>query len=299
MERNAMERLNGVIPPMVTPFQQDGRIDELNLAKLVQFLTERVHGLFICGSYGNGPLMNVEEKKRVVDVVAKHIRKETQLVVHVGSTNVRDSVELAKYAEGAGAQRVASVPPYYFHHTRESIKLFFDRLVHAVRIPVYVYNNPKFTGVALDVPLVQELADIGVAGIKDSSFDIMLLANFVRGIKRPDFDVVLGTEAMFLYAAAIGVKAFIPGLGNAFPEICVDLHKAAMNREADRALELQWKVNALRDVMYLAKSTVVAVYALLKIRGVCEAYPREPFIPLSDAEVAHMKNELVKAGFLS
>jgi dihydrodipicolinate synthase/N-acetylneuraminate lyase len=58
-------------------------------------------------------------------------------------------------------------------------------------------------------------------------------------------------------------------------------------------------VNELRDIMYLAKSTVVAVYALLKIRGVCEAYPREPFIPLSDPEVAHMKAELVKAGFLS
>ena len=112
------------------------------------------------------------------------------------------------------------------------------------------------------------------------------------------FDVVLGTEAMFLYAATIGVKAFIPGLGNAFPEICVDLHTAAMNREADRALALQWRVNALRDVMYLAKSTVVAVYALLKIRGVCEAYPREPFIPLSDQECDRMKAELAAGGFL-
>jgi len=293
-----MERLNGVIPPMVTPFQRDGRVDERNLAKLVQFLTERVQGLFICGSYGNGPLMNVEEKKGVIDVVAKHVRKETQLIVHVGSTNVRDSVEVAKYAEGAGAHRVAAVPPYYFHHTHESIKLFFDRLVQAVRIPVYVYNNPKFTGVALDVPLVQELADLGVAGIKDSSFDIMVLANFVRGIKQPDFDVVLGTEAMFLYAAAIGVKAFIPGLGNAFPEICVDLHRAAMNREAERALALQWRVNELRDVMYLAKSTVVAVYALLQIRGVCEAFPREPFIPLPEREVAAMREMLVKRGFV-
>jgi dihydrodipicolinate synthase/N-acetylneuraminate lyase len=298
MECIAMEKLNGVIPPMVTPFQRDGRVDDRNLAKLVQFLTERVQGLFICGSYGNGPLMNVEEKKGVIDVVAKHVRKETQLIVHVGSTNVRDSVELAKYAEGAGAHRVAAVPPYYFHHTRESIKLFFDRLVQAVQIPVYVYNNPKFTGVALDVPLVQELADLGVAGIKDSSFDIMVLANFVRGIKQPEFDVVLGTEAMFLYAATIGVKAFIPGLGNAFPEICVDLHTAAMNREAERALALQWRVNALRDVMYLAKSTVVAVYALLKIRGVCEAYPREPFIPLSDQECDQMKAKLMAGGFL-
>jgi len=293
-----MEKLHGVIPPMVTPFRCNGNIDELNLAKLVQFLSERVHGLFICGSYGSGPLMNLDEKRQVIDTVVKHARPGTELIVHVGSTNVRDSVELAKYAEGAGAGRVASVVPFYFHHTRDSIKLFFDRLVKSVRIPVYVYNNPKFTGVALDVPLVQELADIGVAGIKDSSFDIMVLASFVRGIKRTDFDVVLGTEAMFLYAAAIGVRAFIPGLGNAFPEICADLYNAAVNRESDRALQLQWQVNALRDVMYLAKSTVVAVYALLKIRGVCEAYPREPFIPLSDKEVVLMREELVKAGFV-
>jgi dihydrodipicolinate synthase/N-acetylneuraminate lyase len=294
-----MQKLVGVVPPMVTPFARDGSLDEYNLTKLVHFLSEHVHGLFICGSYGNGPLMNVEEKKRVIDVVAKSIPARIQLVVHVGATNVRDAVELARYAEGAGAARVASVAPYYFHHTRDSIKLYFERVMKAVRIPVYVYNNPRFTGVAMDVPLVQELADLGVAGIKDSSFDIMLLANFVRKIKNPDFDVVLGTEALFLFAATIGVQAFIPGLGNAFPEICVDLYKAATQFEMERARTLQAQVNELRDIMYLAKSTVVAVYALLKIRGVCEAYPREPFIPLPDAEVAHMEGGLVKAGFLS
>jgi dihydrodipicolinate synthase/N-acetylneuraminate lyase len=64
------------------------------------------------------------------------------------------------------------------------------------------------------------------------------------------------------------------------------------------ARTLQAKVNELRDIMYLAKSTVVAVYALLKLRGVCEAYPREPFIALSDRELAAMREQLVKAGFL-
>jgi len=76
------------------------------------------------------------------------------------------------------------------------------------------------------------------------------------------------------------LKAFIPGLGKRLPG---DLRRPAYGGDEPRggagALRLQWKVNALRDVMYLAKSTVVAVYALLKIRGVCEAYPREPFIP--------------------
>jgi dihydrodipicolinate synthase/N-acetylneuraminate lyase len=66
----------------------------------------------------------------------------------------------------------------------------------------------------------------------------------------------------------------------------------------DRARTLQARVNELRDIMYLAKSTVVAVYAMLKIRGVCEAYPREPFIPLGDREVAAMRESLVRSGFL-
>jgi dihydrodipicolinate synthase/N-acetylneuraminate lyase len=293
-----MQKLIGVVPPMVTPFTPEGEIDERNLARLVEFLCGHVHGLFICGSYGNGPLMTVDEKKRVMDVVMRHRRAGVQVVVHVGTTNVRDSVALARHAEGVGADKVSSVVPYYFHHTTESIKLHFDRLVQAVRIPVYAYNNPKFTGVSMDVPLVQELADLGVAGIKDSSFDIMVLANFVRRIKNPDFDVVLGTEAMFLYAATLGVRAFIPGLGNAFPELCVDLYEAATKFEMERARTLQTRVNELRDIMYLAKSTVVAVYALLKIRGVCEAYPREPFVALGDREVAEMREQLRKAGFL-
>jgi dihydrodipicolinate synthase/N-acetylneuraminate lyase len=293
-----MSKLIGVVPPMVTPFRRDGSVDEDNLATLVTFLSQHVHGLFICGSYGNGPLMNVEEKKRVIDVVAKTKAPRVQLVVHVGATNVRDAVELARYAEGAGADKVSSVAPYYFHHTRDSINLYFERLVQAVKIPVYAYNNPKFTGVTMDVSLVQGLADLGVAGVKDSSFDIMTLASFSRKITAPGFDVVLGTEAMFLYAATVGVRAFIPGLGNAFPEICVDLFEAATKLEMERARALQARVNDLRDIMYLAKSTVVAVYALLRIRGVCEAYPREPFIALGDREIAAMREQLVKAGFL-
>jgi len=294
-----MKKLEGVVPPMVTPFAADGSLDEYSLAKLVAFLAAHVHGLFICGSYGNGPLMNTDEKKRVIDLVATNIPARIQLVVHVGATNVRDAVELARYAEGAGAAKVSSVVPYYFHHTRESIKLYFERLVQAVKIPVYAYNNPRFTGVAIDVPLLQELADLGVAGVKDSSFDIMTLANFARQITHRDFDVVLGTEAMFLYAATIGVRAFIPGLGNAFPELCVELYEAATTFAMERARTLQARVNELRDIMYMAKSTVVAVYALLKLRGVCDASPREPFIALSKRELAGMREKLVTAGFLA
>jgi dihydrodipicolinate synthase/N-acetylneuraminate lyase len=293
-----MKKCKGVIIPIVTPFKQNGNINEASLERLVKFLSEKVHGLFVCGSYGNGPLMNVEERMKVSKIVSKNKKDSTQFIVHVGSTNVRDSVRLAKHAESVGAEKVSSVVPYYYHHNKDSIKLFFSRLINAVNIPVYVYNNPKFTGINISVEMLQELADLGISGVKDSSFDIMLLSDFIRKIKKKDFDVVLGTEAMFLPAFALGIHAFIPGLGNAFPEICVDLFNAAINHEMEKALKIQKKVNELRDIMYLTKSTTVAVYAMLKIRGVCNAFPREPFTMLSENEINLMKKELDKMGIL-
>lgn len=293
-----MKRLQGQIPPMVTPFDRGGNICEASVATLVQFLNTKVQGLFVCGSYGCGPLMNVEERKSLVEMVSKHISPDLQFVVHVGTTNVRDSVELARHAQDHGVHRVASVVPFYFHHNQENIKRFFERLVGAVDIPVYFYNNPKLTGFSADIDFARELRDLGVAGIKDSSFDIVAFERFERELGSSGFDVVLGTEAMFLSAAVLGARAFIPGLGNAFPEVCNDLHEAAISGNLEEARRAQSRVNALRDIMYLAKSTVVAVYSFLKIRNVCEAYPREPFLPLGDTELAKMTSELKELGAL-
>ncbi len=293
-----MEKAFGAIPPLVTPFKEDGSLDEGNLVKLIEFLCDHIHGLFVCGSYGNGPLMNVEERKRVAEIVAKHRKDSTQFIVHVGTTNVRDSVELAKHAESVGAHKIAAVGPYYYHHTKENLRCFYGRILKAVSIPVYMYYNPKLSGYTIEVDFLDELAQLGIAGIKDSSFDIMFHADCIRKIRKKDFDVVVGTEAMFLPASTLGTRAFIPGMGNAWPEICAELYEAVAEKRMEEAREVQKRVNRVRDIMYLAKSTVVAVYAMLDLRGVCTVYPREPFVPLPADEKAILRAELEKTGLL-
>ncbi len=293
-----MEKAYGVIPPMVTPFKKDGSLDDDNLRRIVEFLCEHVHGLFICGSYGTGPLMNLAERKKVAEITAKHRKNHIQFIVHVGTTNVRDSVTLAKHAQDVGAVKVAAVAPYYYSHHAENLLRFYERLVEAVDIPVYVYYNPKASGYPIAVDLYNALADIGVAGIKDSSFDIIYLADCLRKIRKKEFDVVLGTEAMFLAASALGVSAFIPGLANVWPEVCVDLFEAVVQNRIDEARDIQIKVNRIRDIMYMAKSTVVAVYTMLALRGICEVYPREPLLPLSEEDTRRIKIELEKIDML-
>jgi len=292
-----MKKMFGVVPPLVTAFKENGELDENAQKSIVSFLKEKVHGLFVCGSYGNGPLMNIEERKRVFEITAKEVNGKIPVIAHVGTTNSRDSIILAQHAEKYGADRVAAVSPYYYHHNEESILYYFSELVKAVKIPVYVYNNPKTVGYNIDDKLVLKLVNIGVKGIKDSSFDIMMFANYLW--KTPeDFDVVLGSEALWLSAVALGAKAFIPGLGNAFPEICVDLFKSGIDGDMVKCRELQKKVNALRDLMYSVGSTVVAVYNMLEFRGIIKTYPRNPFIQMKPDEKNKFKNKLIEFGIL-
>ncbi|MBA7596721.1 putative 2-dehydro-3-deoxy-D-pentonate aldolase YjhH [subsurface metagenome] len=212
------------------------------------------------------------------------------MIVHVGSTNTKTAVDLAKHAESVGSSHISSVPPYYYKHNKYEIIVYFESLLKAVNIPVYVYNNPKTVGYAVSPELLNELANIGIRGVKYSSFDIMVLNDYIRKVKKENFDVVLGTEAMFLPSSVLGVKAFIPGIGNAFPELLVELYNACMNGEYSEARKIQTKVLFLRDTMHITGASIPAVYEMLKFRNVNAGLPRKPCLPLSK----EMSNKIYK-----
>ncbi|MBN2005039.1 MAG: dihydrodipicolinate synthase family protein, partial [Anaerolineae bacterium] len=140
--------LYGIIPPLTTPFTENGDVYEEGLRRLVEFQIEKgSHGLFICGTYGSGPIMTLEERKQVHEIVIDQVKGRITVVAHVGTTSTAQSVELAKHAKSVGADYVASIAPYYHRHDERTIVEYFRTLVKAVSIPVYVYNNPKASGV--------------------------------------------------------------------------------------------------------------------------------------------------------
>ncbi len=289
-----MFKMQGIVPPMLTPFKENGELDRQSLATLANFLSDRVDGLFITGSYGAGAMMDLQERKEVVEITKKVVDGRVPIVVMVGSTNSKTSCALAEHAAKMGVEAVAAVGPYYFHHNEDNLLKFFGDILNTVdhRVPVYVYNNPKFQGYEMSLDLLKKMKAIGIAGIKDATFDIILHATYHRLLGDKDFDIALGTEAMWLSACVLGTKAFIPGLGNVFPEICRKMYREGIAGELTACRATQFKVNRLREIMYLARSTQLAVYAMLEIRGIIKAYPRAPFIPASTKEKAEIKKEL-------
>lgn len=296
-----MFRMKGVIPPMITPFKENGDVDYEGLVTLVNFLKDKVDGLFITGSYGSTALLQPEERKRIAEITLETVAGKIPVIVHVGTADTRTAAMLAKHAADIGAAAVSAVGPFYYKHNADSICQFYSEIVKAVenRVPVYVYNNVSFQGYLMDLNLIRRLKDeAGVSGIKDATFDIMTHANYVRTLKDENFDVASGTEAIWLESRVLGTEAFIPGLGNAFPEICRKMWIEGMEGRFDDCRQTQMEVNEIRDIMYLAKSTQMAIYAMLELRGVLKCYPRAPFIAATEEEKANIKARLTELGLL-
>ena len=294
-----LSKLKGVIPPMITPFKENGELDEDSLKALVEYLSLHVDGLFICGSYGCGPLMSLEERKLVAEITKKYAGSNTKVVVHTGTTNTRDTIELTQHAKSIGCDAAAAVGPYYYSHQDVDVLSYYsDILESCTDIPFYIYNNPKFKGYSISLDTLKKLKARGLAGIKDATFDIMQHAVYQRELCDDGFDVALGTEAMWVSAHALGCRAFIPGIGNVYPELCKQMWNESMAGESEKALATQFKINQLRDVMYLARSTQLAIYAIAEIKGIMKAYPRAPFVPATEAEMAKVRAALLEFGLI-
>lgn len=283
--------VRGIVPPVITAFDQKGNFDPKGQREIIAFLKQRVQGFFVCGSYGSGPLMSVEERKQCAEVVMDEAGGQVAVIIHIGTMSTRDCLELARHAEEIGATGVGAVPPYYFGHSEANVKEHFRRLIDSVDIPVYIYNNPKTTGFSVSPKFLNELAQIGLAGVKDSSFNILTFYAYVRMVEKPDFQFIIGTEGFILPTVPMGARASIAGLGNAIPEPVVELFEASAKGDMKEAVPLQKYVLNLRDVMHLAPSSV-SVQAILRQRGVNSGYPRMPFQKVDEAVLKEMLRRL-------
>jgi len=292
--------LYGIIPPLTTPFTATGEVYEEGLRQLVEFQIEHgSHGLFICGTYGSGPLMSVAQRQKVHEIVMDQAKGRITVVAHVGTASTADAVELAKHAASIGIPYVASVSPFYFRHDERSVVAYFRALVEAVDVPVYVYNNPQTSGIVITPAILRHLAEIGVQGIKDSGFSYIDFTHLVLAMSdRPDFRFIVGTEGIALPAWMTGAKGCVAGLANAFPEIMVELWDLFQAKEYERAAQLQLKVNRARQVLHIPSSTNAACYAALKARGVDAGYPKAPVLPIEEDKERAMLDGFRQLGML-
>src|SRR4030042_698038 len=249
------KRFEGIYPPVIASFTEDGDIYEKGIRNVISYLMrEGVHGFFINGSYGSAFLMTIEERKRVAEIIHHEVKGRLPIITHVGETSTRVTIELAKHAEGLGSAAVAAVAPYYYpganaYDEGQIIRHYAD-IAASVRVPAFIYNNPRTSGYTLTSELLAKLVKVGVMGMKDSSGTFTLLGEFNQAATRvnPDFACMSGSVGLMQPAFNIGIKGCVSGTANAFPELAVSLYKALEAHDWKKSGALQNLVIAQRKI---------------------------------------------------
>src|SRR5215204_5818621 len=222
----------GLMPAMVTPFDERGELDfEATEALVERLIQAGVSGISPLGSTGEATHLTFDERKRFAEEVVKLVAGRVPLVVGVGSSGTREAVELARHAEGAGADAVLAVSPFYWKVGEEALFNHFATVADAVDIPVLLYNLPMLTGIDLSPSLIGRIAAEcpNVRGLKDTVTEYSHTVGVLREVKpvRPDFSVLSGWEDLILPSLLAGADGSICAFANVAPELFVNLVRSA------------------------------------------------------------------------
>jgi 4-hydroxy-tetrahydrodipicolinate synthase len=278
--------IHGVIPAMLTPFDANGKVDEAALRQYVEFLLARgVHGLFPCGTNGEGLLLSLEERKRVATIVVEQVDGRVPVIVHTGAINTEQTIELTKHAKSIGADAVGVVAPYYFPHDDLCLEQHFLAVANSVPdLPVYLYNIPGNAKNSISPKLASRLHKQcpNIAGIKDSSKDLNRLEEFIAA-NDENFTVIVGTDSLVFPALAVGAAGVVSAVANVFPEEVVKIYQYYSEGKIVEAKKQQYYVNKLRDALKMGPY-ITPYKEALRWRGMDVGGQRAPLRPLTDLE---------------
>ena len=242
--------IQGVLLPVITPFDERGRVDEIVLRKLVEFYVDvQVQGLFLLGSSGQGPVMSIPERMRAAEIAIDQTRSRVPVVIHVGTADAESTVQLSVHAADKGASAVAVIPPYYYSdHTEYEIVAHYRAVADAVSLPIFIYENPKYSGISISPELAVRMKETvpSIRGIK-VAYGMGGMLEYVR-LLPPDVSVFTGNADLF-GLVPFGLAGMINPPTSFVPELCVALWQALRERQYEKAVDLQSKVNNVARIV--------------------------------------------------
>jgi len=287
-----MNQLRGVFVPIMTPFNKDESIKEDALRNLVKYLIKNgVHGFIPTGSTGEFPHLNINERKKVWEIIFDEVNNKLPVIPCVTANTTKETVELAKFAEQNNAAGIMVCSPYYYIPTEKELYVHFRTLAESVKLPIMLYNSPP-TKVDLKPKFVASLAKITNISYIKEGISLERIHEITRSTNGKITVFCAGAD-FIVEAIESGAKGWVTALQNFVPAECVKLFEAAEGRDFaeakkifERSIKPIWNlINSSKQGEQLAK--VAADYIGLQVGEM-----RKPLCYPEDNEITAMKQIL-------
>ncbi len=282
-----MVDLSGICTPICTVFTADGReIDEAGfLRHLDRLLDAGVHIIAPGGGTGELSFLTPGERKRVLELTARHIEGRAKLIAHTSAVMTEEAIELAEHAQDQGADCLLILPPYFEGPNLDGVFEHYQRIQEAVQTPIMAYNIPVHTGIDLDPEFCMRLKELpAIQYLKDSTGDFVRMQDLVAA----EVSVFVGGEPIMFHSLLAGAAGCFWGTSNAIPEPAVRLYDLVQAGNFPAADALWLSIYRLNKFVWDHPFNP-SVKAACNLMGGMVGDCRRPVQPLSEAEHSELQ----------
>jgi 4-hydroxy-2-oxoglutarate aldolase len=290
--------LSGIFPALTTPFER-GELSLPGLKSNIEKYNEYdLSGYLVLGSTGEGILMNDVEGLKAIELVRSTASPGKIVIAGTGTDSTRPTIEFTNRAADAGAQFALVVTPFYYkaQMTAQALEAYYLEVAEGSKIPVILYNVPKFTG--LDLPL-QSIISLSrhpnIVGLKDSSGNVSSLGEILKACPQ-DFNVLQGSGSVLYASLALGARAGILALADMAPGQSVEIYDLAKAGDWEKAREIQLRVLTVNQRI-VGNYGVPGIKCALDLLGYLGGDPRPPLRPVT-SEVKDSIRQILKDALL-
>ena len=286
-------RFTGVMPAMLTPFNDDGSIKK----DTVKALMDYHYGCGVNGSTGEGPSLSLKTRLEMSETVMENNNGRGVIIEHVGAPCYNDAVELVKHADKVGVDAISSLAPnFYFSFTDDEIVDYYRSIASYTDKPLIVYVTAHIKSDV--VKLVNRLMEIPtVIGLKYTLPDYFLMRKLCE-VNGGDINIINGPDEMLICGLIMGAQGCIGSTYNVMPEWFVAEYDAAMKGDWETARQIQYKINRVIDVLlrYSENGAIKGVKAAMTCKGFDMGNAVYPSKVYTASELASLKAELSALG---
>lgn len=300
-EKNMMDTtfIHGIIPPVITPIDQEERIDEAKLREQLEYIIQGgCAGVLLFGSNGEFYVIEDDEMERGLKIAVDQAAGRIPVFFGIGAISTRKCIRLAKMAFANGAKAVSVLQPMYIKPDERELYLHYKTIADAVAPePMLIYNNPGRAGYGLSADLVVRLNDDceNIVGIKDTSGDMTLVEEIVRRTRHTGFRLLGGKDTLLFPTLVCGGYGGVCTMANVYPELVNSIYNKFVAGDIEGSREAQYVMNPIR--LSMDKSTFpVAAKAMCKAIGRDMGVPYLPTLEPSEKGMDAILNALKEAG---
>ena len=296
-------KFEGTYVAMVTPFKEDGTIDEEGYRQNINYLIDQgVNGLVAAGTTGESATMTHDEHQKVVELLIDEVDGKVTTIAGTGSNSTSEAIELTKFALDAGADSALVITPYYNKPQQHALIEHYRSIAEKNDIPIIAYNVPSRTGINMDVETIVELAKIdNVDAVKEASGSVDKVSDIYRALSleglEDDFSILSGEDSLTLPLMSVGATGVISASANIDAKRMVLMVDSILNDDYTRAMELHYEMLDIIRALFI-ESNPVPVKTAMNLMGMPSGPLRKPLCEMKEENLEVLKKALKDSNFI-